>query len=335
MKKIFFSTFIIFILVSCVSKKQYLAKEQEVSILKKQLDSIQINGLSDSDKDGIIDKYDLCPSITGTIPAIGCPDNDGDGIADNIDQCPTIAGPVQNYGCPFLDSDRDDVLDKDDDCPTIAGPSTNRGCPVLTSDYQIAEYAVYFQRLRPTRSIKLNKYFKKNITLKECNNQLTNVLEQKLKIADGNYKYFPINSNSYGIITKKECIKENGSSTEKQICTPTNNCKMFNVFCVEEQYSRFYLILVTTKMLGEKSPGFTEEEFKKIYETDELDSNWNSVPEIKQLLSKSNNKLTNEYSIIIKLFEIKKEGTMGDAEVLSDPTYDFATHVDNYFKTTK
>jgi hypothetical protein len=32
----------------------------------------------------------------------GCPDTDKDGVADKDDKCPTVAGPKENAGCPCL-----------------------------------------------------------------------------------------------------------------------------------------------------------------------------------------------------------------------------------------
>ena len=52
----------------------------------------------DTDKDGVSDKDDKCPTIPGTV--MGCPDGDADGIADNDDKCPALAGIAENMGCP-------------------------------------------------------------------------------------------------------------------------------------------------------------------------------------------------------------------------------------------
>jgi hypothetical protein len=41
----------------------------------------------------------------------GCPDTDKDGVADKDDKCPTVAGPKENAGFP--DTDGDGVLDKE------------------------------------------------------------------------------------------------------------------------------------------------------------------------------------------------------------------------------
>lgn len=86
-------------------------------------------GNRDRDKDGILDKDDLCPDTPGLPEFQGCPDTDGDGVADKDDQCPDVAGPVENGGCPWPDTDGDGIIDKDDACPSVAGPAENNGCP--------------------------------------------------------------------------------------------------------------------------------------------------------------------------------------------------------------
>ncbi|AKK72966.1 membrane protein [Chryseobacterium gallinarum] len=91
-------------------------------------------GNRDRDKDGILDKDDLCPDTPGLPEFQGCPDTDGDGVPDKDDQCPDVAGPVENNGCPWPDTDGDGVIDKDDACPTVAGPKENNGCPWPDTD---------------------------------------------------------------------------------------------------------------------------------------------------------------------------------------------------------
>ncbi|WP_370897346.1 OmpA family protein [Chryseobacterium gossypii] len=91
-------------------------------------------GNRDRDKDGILDKDDLCPDTPGLPEFQGCPDTDGDGVPDKDDQCPDVAGPVENNGCPWPDTDGDGVIDKDDACPTVAGPAENNGCPWPDTD---------------------------------------------------------------------------------------------------------------------------------------------------------------------------------------------------------
>lgn len=85
-------------------------------------------GCPDRDNDGVADKNDECPTQPGSADTKGCPDQDNDGVADKNDDCPTEAGTLQ--GCP--DSDRDGVADKDDECPTEAG--TVKGCPDSDND---------------------------------------------------------------------------------------------------------------------------------------------------------------------------------------------------------
>ncbi len=91
-------------------------------------------GNRDRDKDGILDKDDLCPDTPGLPEFQGCPDTDGDGVADKDDQCPEVAGPVENGGCPWPDTDEDTIIDKDDACPSVAGPVENNGCPWPDTD---------------------------------------------------------------------------------------------------------------------------------------------------------------------------------------------------------
>lgn len=86
----------------------------------------------DTDKDGIADRDDKCPTTPGLEKLIGCPDKDGDNIADIDDACPDIAGLEAFKGCP--DSDGDGITDKDDACPTESGLATLNGCPDTDGD---------------------------------------------------------------------------------------------------------------------------------------------------------------------------------------------------------
>lgn len=91
-------------------------------------------GQRDRDKDGILDRDDLCPDTPGLPEFQGCPDTDGDGIPDKDDQCPDVPGPVENNGCPWPDTDGDGIVDKDDNCPNAPGPAENNGCPWPDTD---------------------------------------------------------------------------------------------------------------------------------------------------------------------------------------------------------
>ncbi len=64
---------------------------------------IKYNGcpVPDTDKDGINDENDKCPSEFGVIRYAGCPipDKDGDGVNDEEDKCPEVKGTRQYNGC--------------------------------------------------------------------------------------------------------------------------------------------------------------------------------------------------------------------------------------------
>ncbi|WP_332736705.1 OmpA family protein [Flavihumibacter sp.] len=89
--------------------------------------------IPDSDKDGINDEEDKCPSVPGIAKYNGCPipDTDKDGVNDEEDKCVDVAGLARYQGCPIPDRDNDGVNDEEDRCPDLAGPSENGGCPML------------------------------------------------------------------------------------------------------------------------------------------------------------------------------------------------------------
>ena len=90
----------------------------------------------DTDKDGVVDSKDKCPTIVGLAKYNGCPipDTDKDGINDEEDKCPTIAGTAKYNGCPIPDGDNDGVNDEEDKCPTVAGLARYKGCPIPDTD---------------------------------------------------------------------------------------------------------------------------------------------------------------------------------------------------------
>lgn len=111
--------------------------------LKFGAEEPMVTGVQDTDKDGIPDNVDQCPTIAEDIDgfqdADGCPDpdNDGDGILDVNDDCPNQAEDIDGWqdsdGCPDVDNDGDGILDKDDKCPNVAedfeGFEDTDGCP--------------------------------------------------------------------------------------------------------------------------------------------------------------------------------------------------------------
>lgn len=97
--------------------------------------------IPDKDGDGVEDDLDLCPDEAGTADNNGCPtsDADEDGIDDDLDLCPNVFGLAAYNGCPKpTDADGDGVPDEEDLCPNESGSITNNGCPEVTAeDYQV------------------------------------------------------------------------------------------------------------------------------------------------------------------------------------------------------
>ena len=102
----------------------------------------ELAGCPDTDGDGIQDSEDKCPNVKGIAKFNGCPDTDGDGIQDSEDRCPTEKGPAALKGCP--DRDGDGIADKDDKCPDVAGVAANKGCPEVS----VAAKKVFDKALR-------------------------------------------------------------------------------------------------------------------------------------------------------------------------------------------
>lgn len=104
---------------------------------------VRFGNSKDTDKDGVVDKDDRCPTEFGLKELKGCPDSDADGIADIDDKCPnTPAGvKVDAMGCP-IDTDADGVADYLDKCPeTLAGVKVDaEGCPLDSDGDGVADY---------------------------------------------------------------------------------------------------------------------------------------------------------------------------------------------------
>lgn len=116
----------------------------------------------DTDKDGIVDSLDKCPTVPGLAKYQGCPvpDTDKDGINDEEDKCPTQPGPASNNGCPFVDTDGDGIIDQEDWCPNEKGLPENHGCPKL-EEYNFNAKSVQFAtgsaKLLPSATKELDK----------------------------------------------------------------------------------------------------------------------------------------------------------------------------------
>ena len=105
-------------------------------------------GSRDSDHDGILNEFDLCPDAPedrdGFNDLDGCPDpdNDGDRILDEVDNCPDQPEDFDGFqdkdGCPEPDNDEDGIFDSLDSCPDeaedIDGFQDQDGCPDPDND---------------------------------------------------------------------------------------------------------------------------------------------------------------------------------------------------------
>ncbi|MDP9041342.1 MAG: DUF5723 family protein, partial [Bacteroidota bacterium] len=90
----------------------------------------------DTDKDGVYDDVDKCPTVPGLPRYQGCPipDTDGDGINDEQDSCVTVPGIARYHGCPIPDTDKDGVNDEEDSCINTPGLPQFHGCPDTDGD---------------------------------------------------------------------------------------------------------------------------------------------------------------------------------------------------------
>ncbi|MFM7671164.1 MAG: OmpA family protein [Bacteroidota bacterium] len=110
------------------------------SLLKKKKPEVKVPDVVpppvDTDKDGIIDSQDRCPTVPGLAKYQGCPipDTDKDGINDEQDKCPNVPGLARYNGCPIPDTDGDGVNDEQDKCPNVAGLARYNGCPIPDTD---------------------------------------------------------------------------------------------------------------------------------------------------------------------------------------------------------
>ncbi len=112
--------------------------------------NIVIGHKQDKDKDGVNNKYDLCPETPRgvVVDENGCPiDSDGDGVPDYLDQCPATPtaayGYVNEHGC-LTDTDADGVPDYLDKCPNTPaeaiGYLDEYGCLLDTDGDEVPDY---------------------------------------------------------------------------------------------------------------------------------------------------------------------------------------------------
>lgn len=112
--------------------------------------NIVIGHKRDKDKDGVLDKFDLCANTPKSVQVdkYGCPiDSDGDGVPDYLDECPNTPteayGLVDEKGCP-IDTDGDGVPDYADKCPKTPkeafGLVDDTGCPIDSDGDGVPDY---------------------------------------------------------------------------------------------------------------------------------------------------------------------------------------------------
>jgi OOP family OmpA-OmpF porin len=124
--------------------------------------------IPDSDKDGINDEQDKCPNVPGLARYNGCPipDSDGDGVNDEEDKCPKVPGLARYGGCPIPDTDGDGVNDEVDKCPKDKGSAANNGCPLLEEiadvkfDFRKVQFLTASAALTKTAKAELDKAVK-------------------------------------------------------------------------------------------------------------------------------------------------------------------------------
>jgi OOP family OmpA-OmpF porin len=119
-----------------IGKKKECPQMKVVEVPQKPIEEVKPPTVVDTDKDGIPDDIDKCPTVPGVARYQGCPvpDTDKDGINDEEDKCPTVYGVARYQGCPVPDRDNDGVNDEEDKCPDTPGTKENNGCPEIKKE---------------------------------------------------------------------------------------------------------------------------------------------------------------------------------------------------------
>jgi OmpA-OmpF porin, OOP family len=131
-------------LYGVIGKKKECPPVKVVEIPQKPVEPVVAPPPADTDKDGITDDVDKCPTVPGVARYQGCPvpDKDLDGINDEEDKCPDVYGLARYGGCPVPDKDKDGVNDEEDKCPDVPGTKANSGCPEIKEEVkQKVDYA--------------------------------------------------------------------------------------------------------------------------------------------------------------------------------------------------
>lgn len=120
---IFYTKIIFFSLVFFIFYSTGFSKGKKATLYDSEyfLNSKQI----DSDKDGVVDLYDVCQNTKKNRPVdkFGCSeyqlDSDSDGVSNANDKCKNtpVGINVNKHGCYFPDDDLDGIKNTDDLCP--------------------------------------------------------------------------------------------------------------------------------------------------------------------------------------------------------------------------
>ncbi len=102
------------------------------------IDNVRFSRVEDSDGDGVLDPYDICPGGDDYI------DYDSDGVPDYCDNCPSTANADQ---ADFDADGKGDVCDGDTDGDGVfnsadACPATPVGAPVLSDGCSVDQFCV-------------------------------------------------------------------------------------------------------------------------------------------------------------------------------------------------
>ena len=183
----------------------------------------------DSDKDGILDEDDECPTMPedkdGFQDKDGCPDldNDKDGVPDSKDKCPNDDledhdGFEDDDGCYDADNDKDGVYDKVDKCINVPedkdGFEDTDGCPEEDND---KDGIVDGKDKCPNEPEVVNDYEDfdgcpdKGITLVVIKEQSIDIME-KVQFETGSDK---ILQKSYGLLNQVSNTLKNHSEIKK------------------------------------------------------------------------------------------------------------------------
>lgn len=106
-------------MISILKKLVYIFVLSLAGVSCSHQQSLSTAHFLDSDLDGVHDRRDACPTISGSVFNLGCPedstmqlsayydrlkstDADLDGVPDDKDECPNVYGSPFNQGCPFV-----------------------------------------------------------------------------------------------------------------------------------------------------------------------------------------------------------------------------------------